>query len=222
MRAKAIVEKVALLPAVEVCIEHPLELQVRSLRRAGGGGVHGEDGVEGRFVERTAHGPRFVPVGPQILLAHVLHPDQPLHRIVLEDAGHGHALLGKKPGDVDVVPVFLLLAGVFHKNHRAGAVADAVEIAVGASFFQGNDLRGELRCVRKPRARERNDVLPCDHRNCQRGRCRIRPHWGQDTSALSERRARLVCAVTFIWHPEHTSCSTVTTARAFLVSKSRS
>ena len=59
-------------------------------------------------------------------------------------------------------------------------------------------------------------------RFAQAGRWSSLPHWGHETMDLSERRARLVWAVIFMWQPVQTSCSTDTTARAFFVSKRRS
>ena len=110
--------------------------------------VHGQHLVERRAIQRAARFPRLLAVAPEIAIAEVLHPDQPLGFIVKIDLRHAHAELAEKARDVDVVPVLIALVPVLRENERIRADADAVEVAIRPAFLQRIDvdlLRREAR-----------------------------------------------------------------------------
>jgi hypothetical protein len=72
--------------------------------------------------------------------------------------GNGDASGLKESRYIDIVPVFLLLAGVFHKNHRLPAHAHTVELSFGATLLKGDYGRGLAGIERKSLTRQRDDI----------------------------------------------------------------
>ena len=132
--------EILLLPAVESLVESQLEMKPLDIGITAGNPVEQRDPAEHRLVEGAADFPGFVARGPEILLAEILEPEEPLAVGCGQDLGNRHAVRGEESGQRRVVPVLLLLAEVTHKDRgaarsRAVPGKDPVEEAAGASLL---------------------------------------------------------------------------------------
>ena len=102
-------------------------------------------------------------MGPEVHLPEILHPDQPLVGIVQIDMRNLHACGGQETRDVHVVPVLLLVIGVFYQNHRAVGRPDPVKLPVRPALLDGRDFKIPGLVARKIFHRMINDFANCQH-----------------------------------------------------------
>ena len=138
---QAVLKKIPLFPKVEVGIKDALQAQIRAGRQLSRLRVHAQNAIESGFVKSAAGRPGSVSEAPKILFTKILHPDQPLLRIVMVNFGNRHSSAIQKAGYVHIVAVFLFVAGVFDKYHRLVAESNAVELPLGSTFFKGSHRR---------------------------------------------------------------------------------
>ena len=155
---QAVFKKIPLLPKIKISVKYPLQLDVRITDKSGGFQVHLQHAIQRRGIKRHARIPRFLPKAPEIEFAQILHPDQSVSGVMVINLGNGNSCGLKESRDIDIVAIFLLLAGVFHKNHRFPAHAHAVELSFGATLLKGDHGRALAGIERKSLTRQRDDI----------------------------------------------------------------
>ncbi len=142
----AVIEKIILLPEVELLVELRLELE-----RGFAEGAHAARVKRGHFIEGEAvigakRLPAGIAEGPEIGFAEIFHPDEAFLLVVVKNLRDVDAEGGEEAGDVAVMAVFLAAFAIADEDE--GVVvgdADAVVLAVGAALFQFVDVDLALR-----------------------------------------------------------------------------
>ena len=88
---QAVLKKIPLFPKVEVGIKDALQAQIRAVRQLRRLRVHAQDALESGLVKSAAGCPGSVSEAPKILFTKILHPNQPLLRIVMVNFRNRHS-----------------------------------------------------------------------------------------------------------------------------------
>src|SRR4029450_7772969 len=141
MRAQAVVEKILLLPKVELFAELALEPQAGALKALSGADMQFADFKKRGLVEWAPPLPRRLTPRPQVFVPEVLYPNQPLGGIVKINCWNIDFRSGEKFRNLDIVAILLLLAGILHQDDAIlPSRADPIILSLGSSLLKGGDL----------------------------------------------------------------------------------
>ena len=154
MGPQAVVEKVLLLPEIELFAELALQAETRVGQMPGGINMELGGFTECDLVKWPPPIPGCPTPRPKVLVPEILHPDQTFRSVMEINGRDMDTRCGEKACDFDVMPVLLFLARILHQNDWTLLTgANAIEFAAGTSLFQRSDFNrrpmylGNLSCV---------------------------------------------------------------------------